>query len=164
MTNKNNDLIKYHNTPLISIFDNYGPSCFTRHMNLHKLLSPKLLLRQEKLVSQNWVTLTSFALDLVSDCLGGEFETFAYSEWATLMKGLRPEFELHGKFVCFAHTPHTHHLVGTLSNSLAHSSHETILWRGTFHFCCCSKPFRFGSSLVLRLLAGRWSVCCLSVI
>lgn len=48
MANNNNDLIKYHNTPLISIFDNYGPSCFTRHMNLCKSLFTELLLRQEK--------------------------------------------------------------------------------------------------------------------
>lgn len=36
MANNNNNLIKYCNTPLISIFDNYGPSCFTRNMNLYK--------------------------------------------------------------------------------------------------------------------------------
>lgn len=126
MTNKNNDLIKYHSTPLISIFDNYGPSCFTRHMNLHKPLSPELLLRQENWCLKTESPLPSFALDPVSDCWVKELETFAYPVWATLMKGLRPEFELHGKFICFAHTPHTHHLVGTLSNSLARSSHETI--------------------------------------
>lgn len=43
MANNNNSLVKYDNIPLINIVDNYGPSCFTRHMNL--------LRRQEKLVS-----------------------------------------------------------------------------------------------------------------
>lgn len=77
VANNNNSLIKHHNTPLINIFDNYGPSCFTRRMNLYKSVPTEWLLRQAKLVPA------------VQFCLGPGFRWLGQGLWSICIYRMR---------------------------------------------------------------------------